>query len=157
MNQFNTGDHVVYPGHGVGKIKNIQRKLILGSNIELYHIEILDSGMVVLVPTNAVDTIGVRPTMSKATAIKVFRVFKTTNPNLNGQTWNVRYRDYMEKIKTGEALQIAEVLRDLHHLKVEKELSFGERKMLDNARSILFRELSLVIKIDYLKTIEVFK
>jgi CarD family transcriptional regulator len=70
-------------------------------------------------------------------------ILKEKNVKIDNQTWNRRYREYMEKIKTGSVYEIAEVLRDLFVLKVDKELSFGERKMLDTARNLLLKELSL--------------
>jgi CarD family transcriptional regulator len=73
----------------------------------------------------------------------VIEILRETNVKIDNQTWNRRYREYMEKIKTGSVFEIAEVLRDLFLLKVDKELSFGERKMLDTARSLLLKELSL--------------
>ncbi len=94
---------------------------------------------------------GLRPIISREEAAKVIEILKETNVKIDNQTWNRRYREYMEKIKTGSVYQIAEVLRDLFLLKVEKELSFGERKMLDNARSLLLRELSLATSHDELK------
>ena len=94
---------------------------------------------------------GLRPIISRDEAKKVIEILRETNVKIDNQTWNRRYREYMEKIKTGSVYQIAEVLRDLFLLKVEKELSFGERKMLDNARSLLLRELSLATSTDELK------
>ena len=70
-------------------------------------------------------------------------MLKKTDVKIDNQTWNRRYREYMEKIKTGSVFEIAEVLRDLFLLKVDKELSFGERKMLDTARTLLIKELAL--------------
>jgi CarD family transcriptional regulator len=76
---------------------------------------------------------------------------RETNVKVDNQTWNRRYREYMEKIKTGSVYEIAEVLRDLVVLKVDKELSFGERKMLDTARNLLLKELTLATSTDELK------
>ncbi|MFN9065907.1 MAG: CarD family transcriptional regulator, partial [Bdellovibrionales bacterium] len=84
-----------------------------------------------------------RPIISVEEAQKVLGILKEKNVKIDNQTWNRRYREYMEKIKTGSVYEIAEVLRDLFVLKVDKELSFGERKMLDTARNLLLKELSL--------------
>jgi CarD family transcriptional regulator len=74
---------------------------------------------------------------------QVYEILSSRPSRLNNQTWNRRYRDYMDKIKTGSPFQVAEVLRDLTLLKAEKDLSFGERKMLDTAKNLLIKELSL--------------
>ena len=143
MSSFKVGDNAVYPGHGVGTIKAIESKEILGSNHTFYSIEIIESGMKIMVPTNNTEAVGLRPIISNEEADKVLGILKETNVKIDNQTWNRRYREYMEKIKTGSVYEIAEVLRDLFLPKVDKELSFGERKMLDTARGLLLRELSL--------------
>jgi CarD family transcriptional regulator len=84
-----------------------------------------------------------RPIISKDQASEVIEILKKEDVKIDSQTWNRRYRDYVEKIKTGSVYEIAEVLRDLFLLKVDKELSFSERRMLDRARSLLLKELAL--------------
>jgi CarD family transcriptional regulator len=143
MVSFKVGDNAVYPGHGVGKVTAIETKEILGTKHTFYSINILDSGMKIMVPKNNAEAVGLRPIISRDEAKKVIEILRETNVKIDNQTWNRRYREYMEKIKTGSVYQIAEVLRDLFLLKVDKELSFGERKMLDSARTLLLRELSL--------------
>jgi CarD family transcriptional regulator len=98
-----------------------------------------------------VKSVGLRPIISKTEAEEVIGILKQTNVKIDNQTWNRRYREYMEKIKTGGVREIAEVLRDLFLLKVDKELSFGERKMLDTARSLLIKELILATGRDQLE------
>lgn len=154
MSSFKVGDNAVYPGHGVGKIKAIETKEILGSKHTFYSIEIIETGMKILVPTNNTESVGLRPIISNEEADKVLSILKETNVKIDNQTWNRRYREYMEKIKTGSVYEIAEVLRDLFLLKVDKELSFGERKMLDTARGLLLRELSLAKGRDQLESQE---
>lgn len=140
---FRVGDNAVYPGHGVGKVTAIEAKEIFGKKHEFYTIQILENGMKIMIPKDNVDSVGLRPIISKDEANKVIEILKETNVKIDKQTWNRRYREYMEKIKTGSVYEIAEVLRDLFLLKVDKELSFGEGKMLDTARSLLLKELSL--------------
>lgn len=143
MSLFKVGDNAVYPGHGVGRIVAIDKKEILGSVHEFYSIQIIETGMKIMVPANNIKSVGLRPIISKDEAQKVVGILKEKNVKIDNQTWNRRYREYMEKIKTGSVYEIAEVLRDLFLLKVDKELSFGERKMLDTARNLLLKELSL--------------
>lgn len=140
---FNVGDNAVYPGHGVGRVLAIEAKELAGKKLEFYVIQILESGMKIMIPKDNVESVGLRPIISKAEAGEVIKILKETNVKIDNQTWNRRYREYMEKIKTGSVYEIAEVLRDLFLLKVDKELSFGERKMLDTARGLLLKELSL--------------
>ncbi len=143
MAEFSVGDNAVYPGHGVGEVTAIETKEIFGKKQTFYSIKIIDSGMKIMIPMDNVAQVGLRPIISKDEAGKVIGILKEKDIKIDNQTWNRRYREYMEKIKTGSVYEIAEVLRDLFLLKVEKELSFGERKMLDTARTLLLKELSL--------------
>lgn len=149
---FNVGDHAVYPGHGVGEVVSIDTKDILGSSVTFYNIRILESGMKIMIPKANVENVGLRPIISRDEAGEVIAILKTKEAKIDNQTWNRRYREYMEKIKTGSVFEIAEVLRDLFLLKVDKELSFGERKMLDTARTLLLKELSLATGLEELKS-----
>ncbi len=142
---FSVGDHAVYPGHGVGQIVGIETKEMMGSKFEFYICQIMETGMKVMIPKNNVASVGLRPIISKEEASKVIDILKVTEVKIDNQTWNRRYREYMEKIKTGSVYEIAEVLRDLFILKVDKELSFGEKKMLDTARTLLMKELALAV------------
>lgn len=143
MVTFNVGDNAVYPGHGVGRVMAIETKEILGNKQTFYSIQIIETGMKIMIPKDNVASVGLRPIISKDEAGKVLSILKEKEVRIDNQTWNRRYREYMEKIKTGSVFEIAEVLRDLFLLKVDKELSFGERKMLDTARTLLLKELTL--------------
>jgi CarD family transcriptional regulator len=149
---FIVGDFSVYPGHGVGKVVAIEVKEIMGTKLEFYCVQIVETGMKVMVPKTNVKSVGLRPIISKDEAAKVIEILKEKNVKIDNQTWNRSYREYMEKIKTGSVYEIAEVLRDLFVLKVDKELSFGERKMLDTARGLLMRELTLAVDKDELSS-----
>ena len=144
--EFRVGENAVYPGHGVGRVVSIEEKQIAGASLTFYSIEILESGMKIMVPKTRVKTVGLRPIISKKEADRVLDILKQQKLKIDNQTWNRRYREYMEKIKTGSVFEIAEVLRDLFLLKVDKELSFGERKMLDTARTLLIKELALATR-----------
>ena len=143
MSDFKVGDKAVYPGHGVGVVDSIDTKEIMGCSQSFYSIKVMETGMKIMVPQNNAKLVGLRPIISKDEAGKVIDILKEKDVKVDNQTWNRRYREYMEKIKTGSVYEIAEVLRDLYLLKSSKELSFGERKMLDTARNLLFAELSL--------------
>jgi CarD family transcriptional regulator len=147
---FKVGDNAVYPGHGVGHIVAVETKEIMGARCDFYIVQIMETGMKVMVPKNNVASVGLRPIISKEEAGRVIDILKVTEVKIDNQTWNRRYREYMEKIKTGSVYEIAEVLRDLFLLKVDKELSFGEKKMLDTARGLLMKELTLAMNKDEL-------
>ena len=141
---FRVGQLAVYPAHGVGVIESVQERSISGSMEKFYIMRLLDSEMIIMIPTGNARNIGLRNIIDGPTVSQVYEILQQRPPRLSNQTWNRRYRDYMDKIKTGSPFRVAEVLRDLTLLKSEKDLSFGERKMLDTAKSLLIKELSLV-------------
>ena len=143
MTHFKVGDHAVYPGHGVGRIDKIEVKEILNSKHEFYSVVILETGMKVMIPAANIKSVGLRPLISKEEAINVVNILKNKNVKVDTQTWNRRFREYMDKIKTGSVIEIAGVLRDLYVLKVDKDLSAGEKKMLETAKALLLKELNL--------------
>jgi len=140
---FKVGEKVVYPAHGVGVIESIQARVVSGTEKQFYMLRIMDSDMTIMIPTENVDTVGLRRVIGKEMVNKVYKILREKRVEIDQQTWNRRYREYTEKIKTGSVLEIAKVLRDLFVLKGDKELSFGERKMLDTARNLLVKELSI--------------
>ena len=140
---FKVGDLAVYPAHGVGVIERIETQEISGSSQDFYVMRILDNGMIIMIPTRNVNSVGLREIIQKKEVQKLYSILKKRDVPVDNQTWNRRYREYMDKIKTGSVYEVAEVYRDLLMLKIEKELSFGERKMLDTARSLLVKEISL--------------
>ncbi|NSW86680.1 MAG: CarD family transcriptional regulator [Syntrophobacteraceae bacterium] len=141
---FKIGDLAVYPAHGVGKIESIETKSIGGKKQDFYIMRILDNEMKIMIPVPNAQTVGLRGLIGASDIPRVYDILQKREVSVNGGTWNRRYREYMEKIKTGSIYELAEVLRDLTVLKGDKELSFGERKMLDTARSLLLKELSIV-------------
>ena len=140
---FKTGDKAVYPGQGVGEVMGIEHKDIAGQRQSFYVLKIMENGMKILIPINKVGSVGLRSLIDEKAVTKVYGILKQKDISVDSATWNRRYREYMEKIKTGSVFEIAEVLRDLYLLKFDKDLSFGERKMLDTARNLLIKELSL--------------
>ena len=141
--QFRIGDKAVYPAHGVAEIQGIESREISGAKQTFYILRILDSGMKIMIPTKNVDSVGLRGIISSSEVEEVYEILRSKELAVEGQTWNRRYREYMEKIKTGSVFEVAEVLRDLSLLRSEKDLSFGERKMLDTARTLLVKELAV--------------
>jgi CarD family transcriptional regulator len=144
---FKIGDLAVYPSHGVGVIERIETRQISGSAQDFYIMRILENDMIIMIPTKNVDNVGLREIIRQKEVPKLYSILKKKKAMIDNQTWNRRFREYTEKIKTGSVYEVAEVYRDLLTLKVEKELSFGERKMLDTARNLLVKEISLAKKV----------
>jgi len=140
---FKIGDKAVYPAHGVGVIESIENKEISGTEHTFYMLRILDNDMTIMIPTKNTDTVGLREIVSTKEIPRIYDILKERNIPIENQAWNRRYREYMEKIKTGSVFEVAEVLRDLILLKTDKDLSFGERRILDMARNLLVKELSV--------------
>jgi len=143
MPEFNVGDKAVYPAHGVAQVTAIETKSIGGTKMKCYVLKILGNGMTIMVPSINADKVGMRNVVCDKDVRKVFKILKMRDIEIDHQNWNRRYRDYMEKIKSGCLIEIAEVMRDLLVLKGDKELSFSERRMLDNARELLVKEISI--------------
>lgn len=145
---FVTGDMAVYPAHGVGVIEAIKTQNIGGVDQSFYVMRILDNDMTIMIPTANSDNVGLRAIIAEEEVGKVLQILMERDIKISSQTWNRRYRDYMEKIKTGSVFEVAAVLRDLYLLSDDKELSYGERKMMDTAKSLLIKEISLARNVD---------
>lgn len=138
---FSIGDKVVYPMHGAGVIQDIEEKNILGEKVAYYIIK-MPGEVKVMVPTAKAEEIGVRNIIDADTASKVFNVLGTDSTEM-ALNWNKRYRDNMDKMKSGDVYEIADVVRNLTFKQKERGLSTGEKKMLLNAKQILVSELTL--------------
>ena len=139
---FKVGDNAVYPAHGVTVVKRIDERDVGGKKKTFYVLQVVENQMTIMVPTDNADSVGLREIISPKD-VQVYKILKQRNVKIDQTTWNRRYREYMEKIKTGSVFEIAEVLRNLFLLRHSKDLSFGERKMLDQAKQLLVREISL--------------
>ena len=140
---FSVGDKVVYPGHGVAEVTGIEKREISGAALEFFVLRVLENNVKVMVPKHNAKSVGLRKLVKQDEVDQVYAVLKHRGEKISTATWNRRYREYMEKINTGSLVEIASVLRDLSILRADKELSFGERKMLDTARTLLVQELAL--------------
>ena len=138
---FNVGDKIVYPMHGAGVIDAIEEKDILGEK-QAYYILKMPGEVKVMVPTAKAEEIGVRSIIDKSSTEKVFRVLESDETEMS-MNWNKRYRDNMDKMKSGDIYKVADVVRNLSFKQKEKGLSTGEKKMLNNAKQILVSELVL--------------
>lgn len=138
---FKIGDKVVYPMHGAGIIQDIEEKDILGEK-ESYYIIKMPGEVKVMVPTSKAEQNGVRNIIDEDTANKVFKVLEEDSTEMS-MNWNKRYRNNMEKMKSGDIYETADVVRNLTFKQKERGLSTSEKKMLLNAKQILVSELTL--------------
>lgn len=149
VRQFKVGDLAVYPAHGVGRINAIETKIVNGETHDFYMMKILENDMIIMIPTWNVEQVGLRDIIDQKEIPKIYEIMKERKETpAETQTWNRRYREYMDKIKTGSLYDVAEVFRDLSLLKLTKDLSFGERKLYDTAQVLLVMELSTAKKTD---------
>lgn len=140
---FKVGDLAVYPAQGVGVIEAIENREVMGNRRLFYIMKIMGNGMKIMIPMDGADAVGLRGVIDRAEIPKVYAILRNKDVTIDKQTWNKRYREYLEKIKTGSVFEIARVLRDLFILKSDKNLSFGERKMMDTAKNLLVKEISV--------------
>jgi CarD family transcriptional regulator len=143
MSDFKIGDKAVYPAHGVAEVVGVETKEINATPVAFYVLKVIDSEMQILVPKEKADQVGLRPIASSDEIDEVFDILSEKDVHIDKQTWNRRYRGFMEKIKTGSLFDVAEVYRDLYRLKSTKTLSFGERRMLDTAKNLIVKELAV--------------
>src|SRR6188472_4137000 len=144
---FKAGEMAVHPAHGVGEVEQIEELDLGGRKTACYVIKIRDTGLKVMVPTEAAPRVGLRPVMKKKEAQKILDILRAPEVAVDVQPWNSRFRAYTEMLKSGLPTEIAKVLRDMYRLKFDKDLSFGERRLLDQARSLLVQELALAKKV----------
>ncbi len=145
-NSFSVGDMAVYPAQGVAEVVGIEEKEISGKAMRFYVLRIVDTDMRIMVPLTKSREVGLRQIIDEEEIEEVFEILREKEVHVDKQTWNRRYRGFMEKIKTGSLFEVAEVFRDLYRLKSTKTLSFGERRMLDTAKNLIVKELSVARK-----------
>ena len=141
---FKIGDKVVYPMHGAGTIVSIEEKEMMGNKENYYIIKMPVGDMKLMVPTEKAEKIGVRNVVTKEESDKVFKVLeKPKDPYVHDTNWSKRYASNVDKIKSGNIYEVAEVVRELSHRHMERGLSIGEKKMLASAKDILLSEMTL--------------
>jgi CarD family transcriptional regulator len=143
MEVFNVGDLAVYPAQGVAEVVGVEDKEIAGHPQRFYVLRIIDTDRRIMVPITKAHQVGLRRIIDEEEIREVFDVLREKDVHVDKQTWNRRYRGFMDKIKTGSLFEVAEVYRDLYRLKSTKTLSFGERRMLDTAKNLMIKELSV--------------
>ena len=139
---FQVGDMVCYPMHGVGKVEAIQEQSILGETNQYYLLRFLMGRMTALVPVKNAQSVGLRPLIDEGTCSRVVEYLKADGCSTESDNWNQRYRENLDKLKQGDALVVADVVKCLMRRDRERGLSAGERKMYLTARQVLVAELS---------------
>lgn len=139
---FKVGDKIVYPMHGAGTIESIEEREVLGEKQKYYIMKMPVGDIKVMVPTKNAEMIGVRDVIPNETAQGVLDVLSSNTTDMSSN-WNKRYRDNMEKMKSGDIYEVADVVRNLSFKQKEKGLATGEKKMLSSAKQILISELVL--------------
>jgi len=145
---FAVGDKCVVPALGVGVVREIKDLTLEDTTYQVYEIKILDNGATYTTPVDQADANGIRDVIPHDAVVRVYEILRDRDTPTDKQTWNRRYREYMSKIKTGDPLEVAAVLRDLALLRQGKTLSFGERKMYDQAHGLIVQELSVAKDMD---------
>ena len=142
------GELVVYPGQGVARIEAVRTQEIAGQTLDFLVLRMVEDDSRILIPRGQMERVGLRQVVDRREAARIWEILKTRTRRRRrtGITWSRQFREYQEKLRNGSVFQIAEVLRDLLRLQGEKELSFGERRMLDSARSLVVQELAAAQK-----------
>ena len=139
---FNIGDRIAHPMHGAGIIDSIVTRRIDGADKQYYALKLPSADMLVMIPVEGSENIGVRPIIAAKEAEKIISAISTIQVNMT-QNWNKRYRENMIKIKSGDLMEVAEVIKGLMLRETDRGLSNGERKMLHSAKQILISEIVL--------------
>lgn len=141
---YKVGDMAVYPTQGVGVIESIEAKEFSGHRHEFYVLRIVDSDMTIMVPVGNAINVGLRSPIEPERIPAIFELLEETPKARQPMvSWSRRQREYNEKIKAGDLCGVAEVLRELYLIREGKELSYGEKKVLELARKLLVKEIAL--------------
>ncbi|MFO7765363.1 MAG: CarD family transcriptional regulator [Pelovirga sp.] len=140
---FEIGDMAVYPTQGVGIVEDIEVREYSGQSLQYYVLRLVDSDMRIMVPIGNAKSVGMRRLIDRQRITSIFDALAERTANGKIASWSRRQREYNDKLKTGNLLEVAEVLRDLYQIKSSKELSYGEKKVLEQARKLLVTEVAL--------------
>ncbi len=140
---FQIGDKILHPLHGVGTVQGLKTQEVLGEMKEYFIVELQQKRMIVEVPTDKCAEVGVRRITNSEQLSEVFGILKSKETTEMPANWNRRYKHNLDKIKTGNIREAAEVLRNLKRKDTQKGLSMGEKKMFDNVRQLIVGELAI--------------
>jgi CarD family transcriptional regulator len=141
---FRIGDRAVYPAHGVAEIVAIESKEIAGTRKDFYVLRVVQSEMKLMIPCDGADRAGLRNVVNAETVAQVFDVLRSADVAVKPGPWNRRFREYTELVNSGSLVEVAKVFRDLWRIRPDRELSYGERRLLEQSKNLLVAELALV-------------
>ena len=142
---FQVGDKVIYPNHGLGIVERVEEKTILGTTCGFFHLRIVSNDTTVLVPVANVDGVGLRKAITDEEVERLFALLSDGRID-NHQNWKGRFKDNSDKMRTGSIYDMADVLKSLTFLSKSKSLSFREKRMLDRAKALIISEVSEVMR-----------
>ena len=147
--KYSVNDRVVYPGYGVARISSLVKKAVGVDTLEFFELKFLNKDMTVLVPVTNPEAVGIRPLSPMKRVSNVFQILaepaREISPyELTASNWNKRNKEYQNKIRRGDLIELSEIYRDLKHISQQKELSFGEKTLLQQTEMLLAEEISLV-------------
>ena len=145
--EFQVGDHVVYPAHGVGQVQGIETQEVAGLKLEVYVITFDHEKMTLRVPTAKAKTAGLRPLAETDVVSKALTTLKG-RARVKRTMWSRRAQEYEAKINSGDLISIAEVVRDLHRAENQPEQSYSERQLYEQALDRMAREVAAIERID---------
>ena len=146
--EWKVGDKAVYPSHGVGEITAVESNELFGPDAKVYVLELLHSSRRILIPTDKAEQVGLRIVVTPEEAERVLSSLEDEPEPTKPMPWTKRQRALLEKLSSGSLFDVAEVLRELYHLKGLKDLSFGQRRLFDTATSLLVQETSISLDRD---------
>src|SRR5688572_6464982 len=141
---FQVGDRAVYPAHGVAEVVALESREIAGQRKDFYILKVLHSEMKLMIPVDGAQRAGLRGLVSAEDAEQVFSVLRSEEVAVKPGPWNRRFREYTELVNSGSLVEVAKVYRDLWRIRPDRELSYGERRLLEQSRNLLVAELALV-------------
>lgn len=147
---FSVGELVVYPAQGVGKVEKIEEQVVGGLTTRLYIVRILSNNVTLMVPVSNAENVGLRSVSDEKNGTRILDYLKDRSDftGYSGQNWNRRYREYSDKLKSKDLKDVAYVLKELFLISQDKELSFGERRLLEQAMGLISMELSYALSVD---------
>ena len=140
---FKVGDRAVYPAHGVAEVTAIEMREIAGQRKEFYVLRVVHSEMKLMIPLDGAERAGLRQVVSLEAAEEVFDILKADEVAVKPGPWNRRFREYTELVNSGNLTEVAKVYRDLFRIRPDRDLSYGERRLLEQSRNLLVAELAL--------------
>ena len=146
---FTRSEKVVYPGHGVAHINRIVEKKVAGNAVFFFELKFFSKDMIILIPVDNVDSVGIRKLSSPECVNSIFNILASPvehylSHDISMSNWNKRNKDYQIKLRRGNLIEIAEIYRDIKYISFHKELSFGEKMLLQQTELLLVEEISLI-------------